>query len=202
MAQRRERPGVMLYFDVLRPAIKRLDDAQCGALFRSLVEYAQYGVVPELDAMTGMAFDMLVPKIDRDAERYEESREQRQYATYVRDRKKTGEPYLSITEWRLSQDQKDIGPISPDNENNGPYPSASPTPTTSTTTSPTAAAAASPSASKTAFSAPAGAGEGYKGEGRADAFVDWVLELEKRPRASPPAREPAGLKPITWGKSR
>ena len=75
----KERPGVMLYFDVLRPMINRLDAAQCGVLLRAVMDYAQYGVMPELDPMTGMAFDMLVPKIDHDAERYEESREQRQY---------------------------------------------------------------------------------------------------------------------------
>jgi len=87
-ARQKERPGVMLYFDAVRPAISRLDETQCGALLRSLMDYAQYGVVPELDPMTGLAFDMLVPKIDRDAERYEETREQRQYAVYAREKKK------------------------------------------------------------------------------------------------------------------
>ncbi len=90
MAKAKDRPGVMLYFDAIRPAITRLDDAQCGALLRSVMDYAQYGVVPELDPMTGLAFDMLVPKIDRDAEHYEESREQRRYAVYVREKKKNG----------------------------------------------------------------------------------------------------------------
>ena len=113
----KERPGVMLYFDAVRPVISRLDETQCGVLLRSIMDYAQYGVVPELDSMTGLAFDMLVPKIDRDAERYEESREQRQYAVYTREKKRSGEPVMSIGEWRLfrqREDEKNIGPIRPD----------------------------------------------------------------------------------------
>ena len=157
----KERPGVMLYFDAVRPAISRLDETQCGVLLRSVMDYAQYGVVPELDPMTGLAFDMLVPKIDRDAERYEESREQRQYAVYTREKKRSGEPVMSIGEWRLlrqREDKKDIGPIRPD---------IGPLPSTSTSTATTASAPASPSASSsTSLSAsPAAAGEGCKGEG-------------------------------------
>ncbi len=184
----------MLYFDAIRPAITRLDDAQCGALLRSVMDYAQYGVVPELDAMTGMAFDMLVPKIDRDAERYEESREQRLYAAYAREKKKCGESFLSFAEWQLFRarsPEKNNGPLSPVNENNGPsfpvnenngslspvnenngsYPSASAS--VSAATSAAAYTAAVPTGnrylSKNIFSSRAGAeeaaGEGYKGEG-------------------------------------
>lgn len=163
----KERPGVMLYFDAVRPAISRLDETQCGVLLRSVMDYAQYGVVPELDPMTGLAFDMLVPKIDRDAERYEESREQRQYAVYTREKKRSGEPVMSIGEWRLfrqREDEKNIGPIRPDI---GPLPSAS----TSTSTATTTSAPASPSA----------AGEGCKGEGEADlVYEQWLRALDAR----------------------
>ena len=110
----KERPGVMLYFDAVRPAISRLDETQCGVLLRSVMDYAQYGVVPELDPMTGLAFDMLVPKIDRDAERYEESREQRQYAVYTREKKRSGEPVMSIGEWRLFRQREDEKKHRPD----------------------------------------------------------------------------------------
>ena len=175
----KERPGVMLYFDAVRPAISRLDETQCGVLLRSVMDYAQYGVVPELDPMTGLAFDMLVPKIDRDAERYEESREQRQYAVYTREKKRSGEPVMSIGEWRLlrqREEEKNIGPIRPDI---GPLPSAS----TSTSTATTASAPASPSASSsTSLSAsPAAAGEGSKGEGEADRLYEqWLRALDAK----------------------
>ena len=174
--RQKERPGVMLYFDAVRPAISRLNETQCGVLLRSVMDYAQYGVIPELDPMTGLAFDMLVPKIDRDAERYEESREQRQYAAYTREKKRSGEQALSIAEWRLARlraEQRDNGPLRPDN---GPLPSASPS------------AAASPSAfTTTALSASAAAagegyrGEGYRGEGEARRlFAQWLQALETK----------------------
>ena len=175
--KQKERPGVMLYFDAVRPAISRLDETQCGVLLRSLMDYAQYGVVPELDPMTGLAFDMLVPKIDRDAERYEETREQRQYAVYAREKKKSGESCLSFADWRLMRarpsDHENIGPISPVNENIDPYPSATATAT------PTTAATASPSTSLSPSADTSG--EGSKGEGEARRiFAEWLRALDAR----------------------
>ena len=174
----KERPGVMLYFDVLRPMINRLDAAQCGVLLRAVMDYAQYGVMPELDPMTGMAFDMLVPKIDHDAERYEESREQRQYAAYAREKKRSGEQVLSFSEWRLTRlragERESIVPSRPDN---GPLPSASTSASTSTTASPSA----SPSISTSPSASTAAAGEGSRGEGEARGLFDaWLQALDAK----------------------
>ena len=67
----KEKPGVMLYFDRL-PYLNRMDDTQRGKLFLWIMEYAQYGVVPEVeDPMLGMAWDVVKPAIDLDTERYE-----------------------------------------------------------------------------------------------------------------------------------
>ena len=204
--KQKERPGVMLYFDDVRPVISRLDVTQCGVLLRSVMDYAQYGVVPELDPMTGLAFDMLVPKIDRDAERYEESREQRQYAGYVREKKRSGEPALSIAEWRLARlraGEPDNGPIRPDNgsippdngpilpdngsipPDNGPIPSTSASATTTASASPSAPASpsASPSASSSTSLFPSAdtSGEGCKGEGEARrVFAEWLRALDTK----------------------
>ena len=166
----KERPGVMLYFDAVRPVINRLDTAQCGVLLRAVVDYAQYGVVPELEPMTGMAFDMLVPKIDRDAERYEEGREQRQYAAYVREKKRSGEQAMSIAEWRLARLRADAREnTAPSRPDNGPLPSASASPST------TASTTTSPSAS------PAAAGEGCKGEGEARRLYEqWLRAMDEK----------------------
>ena len=183
---RGERPGVMLYFESVRPAIKRLNQKQCGALLQSLLDYAQYGVVPELDPMTGMAFDMLAPKIDRDAERYEESREQRQYAAYAKERKKNGETVLSIAEWRLTRARTDVhennGPLSPVHENAAPYPSTSTTTSPSTSTS--TAASTSPSTTPSTSPSAAAAGEGCRGEGEVRALYEaWLKALDARDNA-------------------
>lgn len=182
--KQKERPGVMLYFDAVRPVISRLDEIQCGVLLRSVMDYAQYGVVPELDPMTGLAFDMLVPKIDRDAERYEESREQRQYAGYVREKKRSGEQALSIAEWRLARlraGESDNGPIRPDNgpilPDNGPIPSTSASPSASTSATTTASTSPSTSLSPSADTS----GEGSKGEGEARRiFAEWLRALDAR----------------------
>ena len=193
MAKQKERPGVMLYFDALRPAISRLDEAQCGALLRSVLDYAQYGVVPELDPMTGLAFDMLVPKIDRDAERYEESREQRLYAVYVREKKKNGEQALSLADWRLSREasavNENIGPLSPVIENIGPYPSTSASPSATATAAaaatPTATVSttASPSANTSANTSAAGERGGCKGEART-LYEAWLKAMEMKDNKS------------------
>ena len=79
----KERPGVMLYFD-LRPSLKRLSLEDKGLLFESILNYAQYGELPELDGMTGIAWDFIQPRIDRDAERYEEITESRRKAARKR----------------------------------------------------------------------------------------------------------------------
>ena len=186
--KQKERPGVMLYFDDVRPVISRLDVTQCGVLLRSVMDYAQYGVVPELDPMTGLAFDMLVPKIDRDAERYEESREQRQYAGYVREKKRSGEPALSIAEWRLARlraGEPDNGPIRPDNgsipPDNGPIPSTSASATTTASASPSAPASPSASSSTSLFPSADTSGEGCKGEGEArELYAQWLRALDAR----------------------
>ncbi len=176
-----ERPGVMLYFDSIRPAVSRMSDEQAGVLLRAILDYAQYGELAELDAMEGMAFDMLRPAIDRDAERYEEAREQRQYAAYSRELKRRDEQPLPIAEWRETRAREDNETPRETTARDGRAreedPDGSPSPTTTTastttpstatttasapTTSPAPASAPSPSTSP----APAGVGEGSKGEG-------------------------------------
>ena len=132
MAERKERPGVMLYFDIFRPLLNRFDDEKAGSLLRAVMDYSELGVVyDDQDPLVGMAFELIRPKLDYVAERYDESREQRQYAVYCREKQKAGEPCMKISEWRLSRYSQNIGPISPDNENNGSYPSTSPTVSTS-----------------------------------------------------------------------
>ena len=79
----KERPGVMIYFD-LRPCLKRLSTEDKGFLLEAILDYAQYGELPELDGMAGVAWDFIRPRIDRDAERYEEVSERRRQAAKKR----------------------------------------------------------------------------------------------------------------------
>lgn len=120
MSDTKCRPGFMVYFDAVRPALSRLDNEQSGALFRAIVDYAEYGEVSELDPMAGMAFDILRPKLDRDSERYEEVKYRKQYAVHVREAKKKGVVVPTFEEWKT----QNVGSPSP-----SPFdPSASPFP--------------------------------------------------------------------------
>ena len=66
----KQKPGVMIYFD-LRPCLQRLTNEQKGALFSAILDYAENGVLPELDNVAvGVAWDFVKPRIDRDAETY------------------------------------------------------------------------------------------------------------------------------------
>ena len=173
-----DRPGVMLYFDALRPALKRLDDAQCGRLLRAVMDYAEHGVLPELDAMTGLAFDLLVPKIDRDAEQYAESCEQRQYAAYSREAKRRGEQPIGMPEWKLRR-------VSETTTRYGSPRAVTvdtvPSPTTST--SPSSSTAVTTSTSPSINTSADATGEGFKGEGEHDRlFREWLSAMDEGDR--------------------
>lgn len=159
MNERKQRPGVMLYFDTLCPALARLNNEQRGELLQGIVEYAQTGAIPELDGMTGMAFDMLRPGIDRDGEKYEYKRMHGQYMAYCRAANERGETRISEEEFIKQLIATDSYYQLP-NTTPSPYPSPYSYP--SITPSPTAAAYPYPAAD-----APGkGEAEGCKGDER------------------------------------
>lgn len=66
-------PGVMIYLETL-PAFESLSDSDAGALLKAILNYAQSGSVPEFEGSLGVAWSLIRPRIDRDAERYERVR--------------------------------------------------------------------------------------------------------------------------------
>lgn len=114
------RPGVMFYFEV-RPCLKRLSLEEKGALFEAILDYGEFGVVPELDGAAAIAWDFIQPRIDKDGERYENTVKQREYAVYVREIKKKGNEPLSFDEWKSWKDNETNQSVSTDN---GSYPTA------------------------------------------------------------------------------
>lgn len=143
------KPGVMLYFD-LRPCLKRLGREQKGQLFEAILEYGEFGAVPNFDDDIGLAvaWDLIRPMIDRDNERYLAQVQKKQYAVYTRECKKNGIDVPDFETWRLmsSCDNERYHVISGDNEryrpmsdDNGCYPTTTTTPSTSTTTPTTTA---------------------------------------------------------------
>lgn len=127
-----QRPGVMLYFDIA-PAIKRLSAEESGLLLRAILDYAEQGVAPDFESdMLGLVWDLLQPRLDRDAARYEEKALKARYSTYCREMKKRG---LQPAEFEVWQEDLDDHPI-PDDI--GRYPSTSTSSASTTSPSTTA----------------------------------------------------------------
>lgn len=155
------KPGVMLYFD-LRPCLKRLGREQKGQLFEAILEYGEFGAVPNFDDDIGLAvaWDLIRPMIDRDNERYLAQVQKKQYAVYTRECKKNGMDVPDFETWRLmsSCDNERYHVISGDNEryrpmtdDNGCYPTTTttPSPSTSTTATPSTTTATTTTATTT-----------------------------------------------------
>lgn len=119
------KPGVMFYFDV-RPCIKRLSIEEKGRLFEAILDYGEFGIVPDLDGALGVAWDFIQPKLDRDTGRYDKQVEQKQYAAYVREAKKRDQTPLSFSAWKAIPDTERHRVISGDI---GRYPTTTPTTT-------------------------------------------------------------------------
>ena len=92
------KPGVMFYFEV-RPCLNRLSREEKGDLFEAILDYGQYGLLPELNGMAGVAWDFLQPKLDRDNERYGVVTKKRAYAAYSKHAAERGNRILSYEEW-------------------------------------------------------------------------------------------------------
>lgn len=67
----KQRPGVMIYFDVAH-SLSRLSNEDVGILFKAIMAYGEFGSIPEFDGMLAMAWDFIRPRLDRDAQKYEE----------------------------------------------------------------------------------------------------------------------------------
>ena len=72
MKQNQQRPGVMMYFHLLEP-MRSLSPVQFAEMIWALMDYAQYGVLPEFsDPLMTMSWGYLRHAADVDLERYEE----------------------------------------------------------------------------------------------------------------------------------
>lgn len=97
------RPGIMLYFDILEP-LKVLPDADKGRLFIAILEYGQFGAIPEFDGMLAMAWGFIKPKLDRDGVAYENTTAQRKFAAFCKKMKARGLEKIEFEEWMALSD--------------------------------------------------------------------------------------------------
>lgn len=88
-------PGVMLYFDKMRLILALLSNAERGELFMKILDYAEYGEVP--DFVFGERLESLWPYVrkalDLDAAAYREKCERARKAAQARwEREHGGKP--------------------------------------------------------------------------------------------------------------
>ena len=176
MNERKQRPGVMLYYDTLGPAMLRLSDEQCGQLLRGIIEYAQTGALPDYDGMTGLAFDLLRPSIDRDGENYEKKRLHGKYMSYCRTAKESGKTPIAEEEYIQQLMATD---------SNAQLPTSIPASTTTTASSPEPipTIASMPTASQKQKGNTSGKGEaeerkGDEGENPFALFLQWKEAIQ------------------------
>lgn len=95
-----ERPGIMLYFELL-PTIEELTDDEAGQLLRAMLNYGANGVLPEFaDRTMKVIWNAIQPRIDHDAQRYQKVvLPKRKYAAYCREEKKAGRTPKKFDEW-------------------------------------------------------------------------------------------------------
>lgn len=105
--QTSNRPGVMIYFDKVAPFLAKMDDEQAGKFFRAILEYAEFGVIPELDLVGDLAFNVIQPLIDRDAAKYKDTVKKRKYAAYCREAEKEGQKPMSREAWMVYYEESD-----------------------------------------------------------------------------------------------
>lgn len=86
----KKQPGVMLYFDT-RSCLKRLTLEEKGALFEAILDYGEYGILPDLNDRLMIAWDFLQPRIDKDRAAYEAKCEKARQAIVSRWEKRRGE---------------------------------------------------------------------------------------------------------------
>lgn len=93
-----ERPGIMLYFDLAEP-LKYMCYEDKGKLLDAMLDYGQYGVVPDFDGMLQMAWGFIRPKLDVDAKNYRKKVVTNTYSSYCAKEKRAGRPPMSLEEW-------------------------------------------------------------------------------------------------------
>ncbi len=94
-------PGVMLYFDT-QCLFENMDSEDGMALILAMINYAKSGEEPELEGIPQCVWPMLASKIDRDRQNYEETREKRKYAAFVKQCNRDGVEPMTFYQWQRS----------------------------------------------------------------------------------------------------
>ena len=149
MSSSGQKPGVMIYFDIMEP-LAILDMEQRGQLLTAILAYSKEGAMPDFgeDKLLMMAWAMVQRNIDRDDESYNETILRRRYASFCKWEKEAGRTPVSFDEWRKANapskdntqdcaEQKMQVHQSAEQKMPTTTSTTTPTPTTTSTTTPT-----------------------------------------------------------------
>lgn len=92
------KPGVMIYFDILQ-VLERISDQDAGRLFRAILEYGRDGKIPALPDSAYVIWPLIQSRLDYDDERYYTTAYKRKYAAYIRWCGKKSEPIMPYKQW-------------------------------------------------------------------------------------------------------
>ena len=93
-----EQPGVMIYFELAEP-LKGLSYEEKGKLLEAILDYGQYGVVPEFDGLLRIVWGFIRPKIDVDASKYRKKVVKNTYSSYCAKESKANRTAMNFEEW-------------------------------------------------------------------------------------------------------
>lgn len=96
----KERPGIMIYFDVL-PAVERLSKENAGILLQAMLQYGKYGTIPDFgnSEALNIVWSFVKQAIDRDNERYTGRILRHTHGAYKREMQRRNEEPLPFEEW-------------------------------------------------------------------------------------------------------
>lgn len=131
----KEKPGVLIYFDIREP-LEILNMEQRGELLTAILDYAADGIAPTFeDSLLRMAWTIVRRGIDRDDTQYRTTILRRKYAAYCRYEKEADRTPLAFDEW-LHESDDDV-PASTCMQVNAHASISMPTTTSTTTTTST-----------------------------------------------------------------
>lgn len=76
------KPGIMMYFDMME-AISMMAAEDAHQLMQAILCYSRDAIEPVLEGQVAIAWAFVKPKLDRDAQAYQEKSSPRQYAVYA-----------------------------------------------------------------------------------------------------------------------
>ena len=97
---KKEKPGIMVYFDLL-DTLRLLSDREKGILFQAMLEYGKYGKEPDMgkNSKLDVVWCMMQHRLDIDDETYYKKTARSKYGAYVRWTKKKGDAVLDYDDW-------------------------------------------------------------------------------------------------------